>query len=387
MKPSSTLTSLPQPRAALGDISNSHRIGVQPGKNLNAGIVQKPVAQQAFLPSLHTTRMVEQVQQQPMMVHHQQQQPMSMAQHIDPMDTTLEDNIAEMTITPPSVSYSSSSASPHMPAVDESDKLNSQMCSEYAQEILAYWRASEMKRAPNPNYMTRQTDINPKMREILVDWMVEVQLKFKLKQETLFLSIHILDRFLERRAVTRNKLQLVGCTALLLAAKYEEIYAPEVQDFVCISDKAYTRDQILAMEGIMLNALGFNLTVPLPLNFLQRFARLAGVDQGSDTWYLAMYFAELTLQNYACLHFAPSQIAGAALYLAQTTTMHSANIWSAQQQSQMDYTPNQLAGCITELYKIVETHQNGTAKYKAVKKKYSNPKYLAVANYTCKVPQ
>lgn len=39
-------------------------------------------------------------------------------------------------------------------------------------------------------------------------------------------------------------LQLVGCTAMLIASKYEEIYAPEVRDFVYISDKAYTREQV-----------------------------------------------------------------------------------------------------------------------------------------------
>ena len=78
-------------------------------------------------------------------------------------------------------------------------------------------------------YMSMQTDINPKMREILIDWLVEVHLKFKLHQETLFLTVNIIDRFLSLRPIQRNKLQLVGCTAMLIAAKYEEIYAPEVQ--------------------------------------------------------------------------------------------------------------------------------------------------------------
>ena len=56
----------------------------------------------------------------------------------------------------------------------------------------------------------------------------------------------------------------------------QEIWAPEVRDFVYISDRAYTRDQILNMEKIMLNVLRFNLTVPTPYNFLQRFLRAAG---------------------------------------------------------------------------------------------------------------
>jgi len=70
-----------------------------------------------------------------------------------------------------------------------------------------------------------------------------------------------IDRFLERKLVIRQKLQLVGVTAMLLASKYEEIYAPEVRDFVYITDKAYTREQILAMEAQMLNTLDFKVRV------------------------------------------------------------------------------------------------------------------------------
>ncbi len=55
-----------------------------------------------------------------------------------------------------------------------------------------------------------QADINEKMRAILVDWLVEVHLKFKLMPETLFLTVNLIDRFLEAKPVTRRNLQLVG---------------------------------------------------------------------------------------------------------------------------------------------------------------------------------
>ncbi len=74
----------------------------------------------------------------------------------------------------------------------------------------------------------------------------------------------------------------VGVTAMLVASKYEEIWAPEVKDFVYISDKAYSRDQILQMEKIMLNTLAFNLTVPTPLDFLSRFAKAAGCTRDNE---------------------------------------------------------------------------------------------------------
>ena len=63
---------------------------------------------------------------------------------------------------------------------------------------------------------------------------------------------------------------------MLVASKYEEIWAPEVKDFVFISDEAYTREQILEMEKIMLNTLRFNLTVPTAFAFLHRYLK-AGI--------------------------------------------------------------------------------------------------------------
>ena len=89
--------------------------------------------------------------------------------------------------------------------------------------------------------MSAQTDINASMREILVDWLIEVHLKFKLLPETLYLTVNLIDRYLEKQNVLRNKLQLVGVTAMLIASKYEEIYPPIVTDFVYITDNAYDK--------------------------------------------------------------------------------------------------------------------------------------------------
>lgn len=145
-------------------------------------VVKKASVATTF-PSVHPARLVEQAapQQQAAPQHHTylpQQQAAPVQQTVDPMDTTLEDSVADLSINPTATTVAASSASAYAPpatpyiAVDEADKLNAQMCSEYGPEIQAYWRASEMRRAPSPTYMSKQNDINPKMREILVDWMV-----------------------------------------------------------------------------------------------------------------------------------------------------------------------------------------------------------------------
>merc|ERR1719443_606215 len=108
---------------------------------------------------------------------------------------------------------------------------------------------------PHPDFMETQADINPRMRAILIDWLVEVHMKYKLRAETLFLSVSILNRFLAKQQVSRRKLQLVGVVSTLIAAKYEEIYPPEINDLVYICDKAYTKNEIMEMEVVVLNVL------------------------------------------------------------------------------------------------------------------------------------
>ena len=125
--------------------------------------------------------------------------------------------------------------------------------------------------------MTRQIDINEKMRGILVDWVIEVHLKFKYFPETLYLAINLIDRYLERTQILRNRLQLVAVAALLIASKYEEIYANEVKDFVFISDNAYTREEVLSMEEQILISLEFNVTIASSFRFLERFAKVGQV--------------------------------------------------------------------------------------------------------------
>ena len=104
-----------------------------------------------------------------------------------------------------------------------------------------------------------QQDINSQMRSILVDWLVEVAEEYKLVSDTLYLSVNYIDRVLSKFQVQRSRLQLVGVSCMLVAAKYEEIYAPQVDEFVYITDNTYTRNEVIQMERKILDLLGFEL--------------------------------------------------------------------------------------------------------------------------------
>lgn len=163
---------------------------------------------------------------------------------------------------------------------------------------------------------------------------------------------------------------------MLIASKYEEIWAPEVRDFVYISDRAYSKEQILAMEKLILNTLKFDLTVPTTNTFLCRFLKAAG---GSDNKLLAMhasYLVELSLPDYGMLKFSSSEIAAAAILVARKS-MRMADPYPYSLQKHSSYEKAGLGLCATALERL--QRKAAGASLVAVFKKYSSPKFLEVS--------
>ena len=244
---------------------------------------------------------------------------------------------------------------------------------EYVVEIYGNLRKKETELAPPVNYMSIQEDINEKMRGILIDWLIEVHLKFKLRHETLFLTVNILDRYLAVQKVNRQRLQLVGVVSLMLAAKYEEIYPPEVRDYVYICDNAYTREQIVKMEQMILSSLNFRLTVPTPRSFLKRFCKAAQGD--SKLLLLVSYLLELTLVEFAFLKYTPSILCAACTSVALQLSGKAA--WTPTLAKHSRYTEGDLREVVAD---VIALHQKAaTSNHKAAHTKYSSSRFHSVA--------
>lgn len=105
-----------------------------------------------------------------------------------------------------------------------------------------------------------QMEITYKMRVTLVDWLHKIHYKFRLKTETLFRCLVILDTFTKSsQIVHKRNYQLVGITCLYIACKFQQIYPPSNQTFVGVSGKLYTFEDIIQMEGIILKETEFNI--------------------------------------------------------------------------------------------------------------------------------
>jgi hypothetical protein len=302
--------------------------------------------------------------------------------------------------------------------IDAADACDPLAVSQYAKDIYRNLRARETLFMVPASYMDAQQEISVKMRAVLVDWLVDVHQKFRLSPETLHLTVNIIDRFLAVTPVRRRKLQLVGVTAMLIASKYEELYAPETADFVYITDQAYHRDEILHMEAVILNVLHFDVTVPSAVSFLSRCFKAArarplvsqlgysSIDSSSslrtspayatvpyhpsivsdasilsqNADYFALYVLELCMQDSSMLHYCPSVRATTACLLG--IKCFSDSSWSPTLQYYSgDLDERDLRACEAAMRRLVEAEQLGqtTNKLTAIKRKFAQAKFNSIS--------
>ncbi|XP_017330255.1 cyclin-A2 [Ictalurus punctatus] len=251
----------------------------------------------------------------------------------------------------------------------EERTVNVNEVTDYASEIHTHLRAMEVKCRPKAGYMKKQPDITNSMRAILVDWLVEVGEEYKLQNETLYLAVNYIDRFLSSMSVLRGKLQLVGTAAMLLASKFEEIYPPEVAEFVYITDDTYSKKQVLRMEHLVLKVLSFDLAAPTIVQFLTQYFLKQRVCNKVES--LSMFLGELSLVDAdPFLKYLPSQMAAAAFILANYTITGAS--WSKALAEMTGYTLEDLMPCIQDLHQTYlgaaqHAQQSIREKYKGVK--------------------
>ncbi|XP_050363493.1 cyclin-A1-1-like [Argentina anserina] len=263
--------------------------------------------------------------------------------------------------------------------------MDPQLCATFACDIYKHLRTSEVKRRPSTDYMDKiQKDINPSMRAILVDWLVEVAEEYRLVPDTLYLTVNYIDRYLSGNPMNRQRLQLLGVACMMIASKYEEICAPQVEEFCYITDNTYFKEEVLEMESSVLNYLKFEMTAATTKCFLRRFVRAA---QGAielpsmQLECLANYLAELSLLDYSMLSYAPSLIAASAIFLANYITIPSKRPWNATLQHYTLYQPSDLRECVKDLHRLCCDDQNSSLP--AIREKYSQHKYKYVAKKHC----
>ena len=172
---------------------------------------------------------------------------------------------------------------------------------------------SQTEVKPKMGYMSTQNEINEQMRAILIDWIIEVHFQFNLRQETLYMTISIIDTYLSFHFISRKELQLLGIACLLISCKSQEIYYPQQSKFIEVTDGAYTKEDMLKMENDILKKLNFNIVYPTPNDFYNILSKLYNFDK--KQYFLGKYFIECVLIDYQMIKYSSSVIAAACVYL------------------------------------------------------------------------
>ncbi|XP_023946455.1 G2/mitotic-specific cyclin-B3 isoform X2 [Bicyclus anynana] len=252
--------------------------------------------------------------------------------------------------------------------------------SRYAMDIFNYLKSREPHFLID-DYLQRMKGISSWMRALLVDWMVEVQESFELNHETLYLAVKLVDLYLtkssrtqpEKDHLNKEELQLLGASALFIAAKFDERIPPLVDDFLYICDGAYSLSQLLKMEISILRIIDFDLGIPLSYRFLRRFARCARVSMPTLT--LARFVLEQCLLEYGLLGLPDSKMAAAALYIA--LRMKSLGGWTPTLRYYTGYTLKEILPVV--LAQNATLHKKPKSAISTVRNKYSHTIFFEVA--------
>ena len=236
----------------------------------------------------------------------------------------------------------------------------------------------ELKYKPKIGYMNIQKDINEQMRAILIDWLIEVHYRFRLKSETLFQTVWIIDTYLTFEQIQRAKLQLLGIASLLISCKSQEIYYPPLKEFIDITDGAYDKSELLEMENNILKILNFNIVSPTSNDFYNIIAKAFNFDK--KQFYLGRYFLEAALIHYQMLRYSTSVIAVSCAYIVMKFFgINNYKILYNNDVVRERCPQKAIKEAAREICFLVKNLSQSTLK--AVKDKYSLSQFLNVAQY------
>jgi cyclin B len=223
--------------------------------------------------------------------------------------------------------------------------------------------------------MELQTDINEKMRGILIDWLIEVLNKFELQEETIFLTVHLIDQYLSLEYITRSRLQLLGITCLMIACKNEEILVPCISDLAFVTDNAYTKIEVLEMEKLILKSLDFNIVSPSSLRFFEIISHCLKFTDKMIA--LGKYILVSLSLNYKMLRYIPSVRACTTAYIVMKYYKYT-NYTELYDKWNINSDNIVLKECTTETCHMMDNMSNLYSK--GVNKMFSSDKYYGVSN-------
>ena len=244
---------------------------------------------------------------------------------------------------------------------------------EYFFDIFEHLLSIESDFLPKFDYMNLiQNDINENMRNILLEWLFELHIKFKLRQETFLLTINIIDRYLSIKKINRNKLQLLGIASMFISCKIEEIYIPKLNDFIYFTDFAYKINEMIEMEFDILNSLDFNINFASSLSFLNMFKNLYfKINENMNSF--CCFLINLSAVEYKMINFKSSHIAIGIIFISYLQFNQNINEFYLNHKFKLK---NEIFESIKNIIKSWKKIDDN--KFQVIKRKYMSDKYYKI---------
>ena len=243
----------------------------------------------------------------------------------------------------------------------------------YDDEIFKTNQQKEMTEYIPCDFLKGQDEITAPMRSVLIDWLIDVHLKFRFVPQTLFLTVHYIDRFLEKNRIAKNQFQCVGITAFFIASKFEELAYPVIDEILYMTDYTYTKEDILRTEKQMLFSCDFKLTISTPYCFLPHLIKISNANDKVRC--TALYILERSLQEQDCRKYLPSMLCATSLSIAREINGQSP--WTLPLKKCSIYSIQDLDTCKKEMLSWVRTKH---VELHAVYRKYKSNRYGNVSN-------
>lgn len=164
---------------------------------------------------------------------------------------------------------------------------------------------------------SQSPEINPETRKILINWIIKVHSAYKFQNRILYLTVNIIDRYLSKRKIQIEELQLVGIGAFLIASKYEgrEIMTGGLATISCNN---YTKKQICEMELDILKTIDYSVTVITISDFVYLLCKENGIHSCKENSCNKEVYSlcEKVLLKYDLVIYPPSNIAAACVMIA-----------------------------------------------------------------------
>ena len=173
-----------------------------------------------------------------------------------------------------------------------------------------YTTAEKLFKLQNEKYF------NEKVRCLIFHWLLANNQKWKLKDETIYLAMNIMDRYISKVKISNNEYQLIAITSYFIATKYEDIYPPDLDTLLGLCKYGYTNEEVLETEYKILKELKFDILYNSSYKFL-KFLFTVSNYQDLKIFYLAQFLLELGIESIEILSYSPCARAVSALFVAK----------------------------------------------------------------------